>query len=108
MLGFGWLTLRQAQEALDSGRLEEAERLLSRPEAIGRKGASTLLQQVAKRLIERGREHWKHDNMNAAWNDLLQAEKIGGCVNDAARLRQALTGRAFDEAKQFLDAGEPG
>ena len=28
MLGFAWLALRQAQEALDRGRLEEAQRLL--------------------------------------------------------------------------------
>ena len=29
MLGFAWLTLRQAEEALKKGRLEEAQRLLA-------------------------------------------------------------------------------
>jgi len=29
MFGFAWLTLRQAQEALKNGRLEEAQRLLA-------------------------------------------------------------------------------
>jgi len=33
MLGFAWLTLRQAQEALKNGRLEEAQRLLEQPAA---------------------------------------------------------------------------
>ena len=32
MLGFGWLTLKQADEALKNKRLEEAQRLLTQSE----------------------------------------------------------------------------
>src|SRR5262249_543504 len=106
MLGIGWLTLWQAQEALDSGRLEEAQRLLARPEAVGHLGASTMLQQLARRRVERGNERWKHQDMCAAWNDLVQAEKIGGCTSEAVGLRQRLADAALAEAKQFLGAGE--
>src|SRR5271165_5178491 len=106
MLGIGWLTLWQAQEALDSGRLEEAQRLLSRPEAVGHLGASTMLQQLARRLVERGNERWKHEDLCAAWNDLVQAEKIGGCTREAAGLRQRLADAALAEAKRYLEAGE--
>src|SRR5262249_5517218 len=106
MLGIGWLTLWQAQEALDSGRLEEAQKLLARPEAVGHLGASTMLQQLARRLVERGNERWKHQNMCAAWNDLVQAEKIGGVSSEAAGLRQRLADASLADAKRFLEAGE--
>jgi tetratricopeptide (TPR) repeat protein len=106
MLGIGWLTLWQAQEALDSGRLEEAQKLLARPEAVGHLGSSTMLQQLARRLVERGNERWKHQDMSAAWKDLVQAENIGGVTSEAAGLRQRLADASLAEAKRLLQAGE--
>jgi hypothetical protein len=108
MLGIGWLTLRQAQEALQSGRLEEAQRLLSLPETQGHKGSSQLWQQLAQGYTERGRQNLKHDEVEAAWKDLLQAEKTGACDSGAARLRQELTRLGLAEARKLLEAGEPG
>jgi tetratricopeptide (TPR) repeat protein len=107
MLGFGWLTLRQAQEAVESGRLEEAQRLLGRPEALGHKGSSALLKQIAQAYIERGEQHLQHEDLAAAWKDLKEAEKIGTSGAAAARLRQALTRAGLEEARTLLDAGEP-
>jgi tetratricopeptide (TPR) repeat protein len=107
MLGFGWLTLRQAQEAVESGRLEEAQRLLGRPEALGHKGSSALLKQIAQAYIERGEQHMQHEDLAAAWKDLKEAEKIGTSGAAAARLRQALTRAGLEEARTLLDAGEP-
>jgi hypothetical protein len=108
MLGFGWLTLRQAQEALENGRLEEAQRLLGRPEAQGHKGSSLLLNRVAQALVERGEQRLRHDDTAAAWKDLQQAERIGTTGPGAARLRQALTRVGLAQARKLLDAGEPG
>jgi len=48
MLGTAWLTLRQAQEALKNGRLEEAQRLLSQSGAQGHRRSWNLLQQLAR------------------------------------------------------------
>jgi hypothetical protein len=107
MLGLGWLTMRQAEEAIATGRLEEAHRLLMQPEMSGHKGASVLLQQVASKFIERGRQHLELEDAGAAWHDLGRAEDIGACAADASRLRQALTRRSLDEARQLLEAGEP-
>src|SRR5262249_32701409 len=107
MLGLGWLTLRQAQEALDNGRLEEAHRLLSMPEVQGHKGAAPLFRQLAQQLVERGEQHLRHDNPTAAWNDLRRAEQLGGSGSDADRLRQALTRRGLLEVQKLLEAGEP-
>lgn len=107
MLGFAWLTLRQANEALKNGRLEEAHRLVCQPDAQGHKGSWELLQQVAHAFVERGRRHLQHDDAVAAWNDLVQAEQIGVSDDSAARLRQELIQRGLAEATELLDAGEP-
>ena len=50
MLGFAWLTLRQAQEALKSGRLEEALRLLEQPGARSHRRTHDLLVQTGAEL----------------------------------------------------------
>jgi hypothetical protein len=107
MLGLGWLTLKQAEEALHHGRLEEAHRLLSQPETVGHKGSSALLRQLAKSLVARGEQHLRHENPGSAWTDLVHAEKIGAADQDTARLRQSLTRQGLAEARKLLDAGEP-
>jgi hypothetical protein len=107
MLGSGWLTLRQAQEALENGRLEEACRLLGQPEVQGHKGASPLVRQVAQGFVKRGEQHLRHDNPAAAWSDLRRAEHIGGNDGASARLRQQLTRLGLEEVNKLLDAGEP-
>jgi len=54
MIGFAWLTLRQAQEALKNGRLEDAHRLLGQSAAQGHKRSWELLQQLARGFVQRG------------------------------------------------------
>jgi len=108
MLGFGWLALRQAQEALKNGRLEEAHRLLGQSAAQGHKKAFELLQQVARAFVERGERQLRRDDAEAAWHDLLQAEQMDRDNRDADRLRQALVRLGLAEARAHLQAGEPG
>lgn len=108
MLGTGWLTIRQAQEALKNGRLEEAQRLLGQSAAHGHKGSWELLRQVALGFVQRGERQLRQDDPEAAWNDLLLAEQVGLTDDNAAfRLRQALTRLGLDEVKKLFDAGDP-
>jgi hypothetical protein len=107
MLGLGWLTLRQAQEALRSGRLEDAQHLLQQPDLAGHKGSFELLQQVAHGFVERAERHLRHGDLPAAWHDLHLAEDASPADAGAARLRQALVQRVVQDARAFLDAGEP-
>src|SRR5207302_7371634 len=107
MLGFAWLALRQAQEALKTGRLEEAHRLLCQPAAQGHRRSWELMAQVASGFVERGERHLEHEDTPAAWNDLLAAEQIGAAESGAARLRQALGQRGVAEARRLLEDGEP-
>ena len=107
MLGFAWLTLRQAQDALKSGRLEEARRLLQEPGMLGLKGACELQQQLGRGFLERGERHLKGEDAAAAWNDLVQAEGTAVTDERVVHLRQALVRHGLGEARTLLEAGEP-
>jgi tetratricopeptide (TPR) repeat protein len=107
MIGFAWLQLRQAQEALAKGRLEDAQRLLGDTCLHGHKRVYDLLQQLARGYVERGERELKHENAEAAWQDLLHAEELKIADSGAEKLRQALTRQAVAEVKAVLQAGEP-
>jgi tetratricopeptide (TPR) repeat protein len=106
MFGFGWLTLRQADEALQTGRLEEAQRLLEQPGAMGQRGAGALLVRLARAYVERGERLLRQDDVEAAWRDLVRAEQLETAERSAERLRQALTQQGLDEVRSLLQAGE--
>jgi tetratricopeptide (TPR) repeat protein len=102
-----WLTLRQAQEALRNGRLDEAFQIANQPAIKEHRRAGELMQQVGQALVARGQLHMQHDDDRAAWKDLLQAEAAGVQDKAAVKLRQDLIRRGINETKSFLDAGEP-
>jgi FHA domain len=106
MLGFAWMTLRQAEEALKRGRPEEAHRLLCQPAAQGHKKSWELLGRVARKFVERGEAHVKQSDLAAAWNDLVAAEQVGTAENAARGLRDTLTRRGLQEVRTMLEAGE--
>jgi tetratricopeptide (TPR) repeat protein len=108
MLGFAWLTFRQAREALDNGRLEEAHRLLSQPVAQGHQRIWQLSQQLARAYVERGVRHLRQDDPEAAWTDLGLAEQINPSDAAAERLRKALVRLGLAQVQGLLAAGEPG
>jgi tetratricopeptide (TPR) repeat protein len=108
MLGFGWLAIRQAQEALKNGRLEEAHAILCQPAAQGHKRSFALFGDVVRGFVERAERHLRADDPEAAWHDLLQAELLDRDHRDAERLRQALVKFGIAEARAQLQAGEPG
>jgi hypothetical protein len=106
MFGFAWLTLRQAQEALRNGRLEEALRLVEQPAVRNHRRAGELLARLAKSFVERGEQHLKRDDTGAAWADLLQAEQLGVAPRTGERLRQTLTSLGVAELRAQLQAGD--
>ena len=108
MAGFAWLAMRQVQEALNHGRLEEALRLLHQPHAQDRRGSAALVGRVARAFIERAERSLRKDDPEAAWRDLLQAEQLHTPDKAAERLRGALTRLGIAEARGLLQAGEPG
>jgi tetratricopeptide (TPR) repeat protein len=106
MFGFAWLTLRQAEEALRNGRLEEAQQLLSQSAAQGHRRSGPLLSQLARAYIERGERQLRVDDVEAAWRDLLQAEQLQTSEPGADKLRQNLTRLTVAEVRALVQAGE--
>ena len=51
MPGFVWLVLRQAQEVLQHGRLEEALRRLNQPHVQDRRGAAAAFKTALKEAL---------------------------------------------------------
>jgi hypothetical protein len=108
MLGFARLTLRQVQEALQSGRLDEAQRLLSEPDVQSQRGVGPLYCQLARAYVDRGDRALRRDDPEAAWQDLLRAEQLQTAERSPERLREALTRLGVAEVRALLQAGEPG
>lgn len=108
MLGFSWLTLRQAREALKNGRLEEAHRLLCQPDALGHQRSWELSRELARAYVERGVRHLRQDDAEAAWVDLGLAEQINPSDAAAERLRKALVRLGLAQVRGLLQAGEAG
>jgi len=108
MAWFAWLAMRQAQEALKHGRLEEALRFLSQPHAQDRRGAAALVGKLARAFVERGERSLRKDDPDAAWRDLLHAEHLQTPEKSAEHLRDALTRLGTAEVRALLQAGEPG
>src|SRR6516164_6576429 len=104
MLGCSWLAIRQVQEALKRGRLEEAQQLLGQPAAQGHKRSFELLAQLAKGYVERGERHLKNEDLEAAWNDLVAAEQLGANGTNAVKLRQALARLGLEQARKLIEA----
>jgi tetratricopeptide (TPR) repeat protein len=108
MFGLGWLTLRQAQEALKGGRLDDAQRLLAQPNVQGYKHSWDTQQQLARAFAERGQKYLRQDNVAAAWADLLKAEQVLATEQTVIDLRHALTRLGLAEVRALLEVGEPG
>src|SRR5262249_4546012 len=108
MFGAAWLTLRQAREALATGRLEEASRLLGLTGVCGHKRAFQLQRQIVHSFIERAEKHLRSDNVLQAWQDLQQAELLAPNDADVEKFRGTLLRLGIAEVKAALEAGRPG
>lgn len=106
MLGLAWLAVRQAQEAIRNGRLEDAQRLLHQPAAQGHRKQSALLAHLAQAFAERGERLLRMDDPEGAWRDLLHAEQAQKANPMAERLRQALIRLTLAEVRALIQAGE--
>jgi tetratricopeptide (TPR) repeat protein len=102
-----WLTLRQAKEALRTGRPDEAQHLLEPLVAEGYRKAVNLLRDVARAYVARGERHLRAENAEAAWADLLAAESLNTGEPGAIGLRKTLSKLGLAVCRAALEAGHP-
>ncbi|MCO6457856.1 MAG: hypothetical protein J5I93_21330, partial [Pirellulaceae bacterium] len=103
----GWrIRLREAETALDQGRLEEAGRMLAEGDLQKFLPGRLLSGKVAQRLAERARQRMLQGDFAAGWRDLQHSRQVGGESQDFLVARQELTELVLGEAEGHLRAGD--
>lgn len=101
------LKLRQAEEALRGGRLDDACRLLSEGQLREYQPALALVTQLADELARRGQRRLAGGDTQAAWHDLAAGARFGDSREAVDLLRQELLRHALLEAERYVAAGNP-
>lgn len=107
MLGQGWLSLKQAQDALKGGRLDDALQLLTNPQIQGHKKYGEFTQQLQKAFVDRAEKQLRRDDADGAWQDVIKAESLGIINDNLARIRNTLSKLGIAEVKALLEVGKP-
>ncbi|MBA4188359.1 MAG: hypothetical protein C0467_10180 [Planctomycetaceae bacterium] len=102
-----WVTLRQAQEAVNNNRPEDAHRLIEPLVAMGHRKASRLARSVVAAYLARAAKSLDLHHHDAAWRDLIAAESLNTGEAAVANLRQSLTRLGLVQAHSALEAGDP-
>ena len=102
-----WLVLRQAREAVDHHRPEEAHRLIEPLIAEGYRKAWRLAREVVKEYLARAVKLLDQHNTDAAWRDLLAAEALNTGEKGLVEFRQTLGRLGMVQARAVLEAGYP-
>ncbi|HEY1190195.1 MAG TPA: FHA domain-containing protein [Gemmata sp.] len=102
-----WLVLRQAQEAVDAGRPDDAHRQLEPLLSEGNRRAVRLAREVVRGYTARALKALDQHNPDAAWRDLLAAEALNTGEKAVAELRYTLARLSVVQAKAMLEAGRP-
>lgn len=108
MLGQWRIVLRQAEEAVQAGRFEEALALASRPDVADHHQALLFRGRLALELVARAGRRGEVDDLAGAVEDLALAERLGAAPDVLAAARLKLADRVGAEVRDDLDAGEPG
>ena len=101
------LKVREAEEALRHGRLEEASRLLAERGLLEFLPAKRLMAKVAHEMAQRAEQNFAAGATMAGWQDLAAAERMGAETGELAGLKQQFVDRGLAEAEAYLAAGDP-
>lgn len=100
------LKIRDAQQALEAGRWDEAGLLLQQDSVREFLPAKRLSQEVAARLVGRSQQRLLAGESSAGWQDLRMAAQLGGNDLQLAELRQAYARRSLERIQSLLARGE--
>lgn len=98
--------LRQAEEALDRGQLDEAGRLLARGDLREFQPSQKLQARLADQLAQRGRNRAVQGETQAGWRDWETAVLLGAQTQTVQQLEAQLVEQTLAEVASYLDAGQ--
>ncbi|MEX2176173.1 MAG: FHA domain-containing protein [Pirellulaceae bacterium] len=98
--------LREAQVALDEGRLEEAARLVAEADLRQYLPVQQLQSQIAVQMARRALERAAAGDIPAGWQDIDAARELAGESADWQQLRQAVGEVAIFDIVHHLRAGD--
>jgi hypothetical protein len=101
------LRLREARVAAQSGRYDDASRVLSDESLREFLPAKRLAQDVAGKMVERARDRFALGDTSAGWQDLQAADRLGGQIEAVNKTRHEYTDAALLDTCKYLAAGEP-
>jgi hypothetical protein len=101
------LQLREAEQALRDGRLDEAYRLVSQGELRTYLPGRRLCQKVAGQIADRAGRRLMGGQSSEGWRDLETACSLIGEVDEVLAVREAIVERYLRDAEGDIAAGEP-
>lgn len=102
-----WRTqLREAQQACDVGRLEEAARRLTEHNLRQYKPGEDLARQLALAYVERAARRGEEQNFAGAWHDLKQARDLAGQSDPWLRAERRIALLALTSVEPQLNRGD--
>jgi hypothetical protein len=104
---FWRLQLREARVALQSGRFDEAGALLTAESLRDFLPAKRLARDVAGKMVERASERFARGESSAGWDDLRQADRLGGQAEAIGQLRAQYADSLLEEAQTYVLANQP-
>ena len=103
---FWRLRLREAQVAANSGRYDDASRVLADESLREFLPAKRLARDVAGKIAERARDRFALGDTAAGWKDLLTADRLGGQMETVNQIRHNYADTALADVRKYLAAGE--
>src|SRR4051812_28694994 len=101
------LRLREARVAWQSGRYDDASRVLADESLREFLPAKRLARDVAGKIVERARDRFALGDSVAGWKDLLTADRLGGANEAIDKLKHDYSDAALRDAQKYMAAGEP-
>jgi hypothetical protein len=98
--------LKEAQVALEQGRLEEAARAIGEPDLRQYLPVQQTLAEVADQMARRALERAAAGDLSAAWRDLEAAKQLSGESADWLRHQQAVAEVAVGDILNHLKAAD--
>jgi hypothetical protein len=99
--------LREAEEAVEHGQLDEACRLLLQSDLRQYLPGKRLSMRIASDLSQRARQRVIQGDLAAGWRDLQSAQSVAGDIHAVLAARQDIVSLALGEAESTVENGDP-